>query len=159
MKYKECTFINCTLFLWLKVEHTSSYNIELGYTGVKFVYTPTKGGYYMCTKEIVWSKQPTSKWNTDRYHNTYKFKVSAMDYQVSSFIFPCFPLIPIPFIFPNNRSSNFITSSIRIISSSLVQLAPRFLFPAVINPSISFSAILQRNNKQTTGILLRTNIT
>lgn len=152
-------FYKLYAFSKLKVEHTASYNIGLEYTGVKFVYTPTKGGYNMCTKEIVWSKQPTSKWNTDWYHYTYKFKVSAMDFQVSSFIFPCFPLIPAPFIFPNNRSSNFMTSSIRVISSSLAQLAPRFLFPAVINPSISFSAILQKNNKQTTDILLRTNIT
>lgn len=143
-------FYKLYAFSKLKVEHTASYNIGLEYTGVKFVYTPTKGGYNMCTKEIVWSKQP---------NNTYKFKVSAIDFQVSSFIFPCFPLIPAPFIFRNNRSSNFMTSSIRLISSSLVQLAPRFLFPAVINPSISFSAILQRNNKQTTDILLRTSIT
>lgn len=45
------------------------------------------------------------------------------DVYFSGLRYPCFPLNLAPFIFPNNQSSNFITSSIGIISASLVQLA------------------------------------
>lgn len=77
------------------------------------------------------------------------------DVYFSGLRYPCFPLNLAPFIFPNNQSSNFITSSIGIISASLVQLALVSFSSLLL--SIFFSAILRRNNKQTTDIWLRSN--
>lgn len=127
------------------------------YVGLKYT-----GNIFVCTPAI--SKGDNDETRLQNNHhvlgklkamlmNTYELSLSEMDCQVSSLILPCFPLAPAPFIFPNNLSSYFKTSSIRTICSSEDQLAPLFLFAADIKLSISFSAIFNQNNTQTTTFI------
>lgn len=98
------------------------------YVGLKYT-----GNIFLCTLAISNGDNDETRLQNNNHVlgklkamllNTYELSLSVMDCQVSSLILPCFPLAPAPFIFPNNLSSYFKTSSIRIICSSEDQLAP-----------------------------------
>ena len=122
---------------------------------MKFVFTPTTKGDDASRTRLVMIMIVVSL-------NVYieYLRVESVCYCLPRIflLFNMFPFHTRPFKFSEKLGSNFITSSMRTISCSADQLAPLFLFAAVIILSMSFSDILEKPQTTMTTNFLRKNI-